>query len=73
MKIFTSSCTKHYEIFLFDQVIHKECFDKVQACLTEEKAARDSFKSIRQRLDSVQSVIGKVKNAQSVGDIQEKV
>lgn len=55
------------------RAIVKEYADKVQASLTEERAARDLFKSKRQEFDSVQSVIIKVKNAESVEDIHAKI
>ncbi|XP_062105326.1 uncharacterized protein LOC133816979 [Humulus lupulus] len=51
----------------------KDYSDKVQALLTEERAARDLFKSKRQEMDSALSEINKVKNALSVGDIDGRI
>lgn len=70
--IFLSRLIKCYESF-YGQATLKEYADKVQACLTEDRAARDSVKSKRQEMDSVQFVINKVKNAMSVEDIDGRV
>lgn len=45
----------------------------VQSALMEERAARDSVKSKRQEMDSVQLMINKVKNAIAVEDIDGRV
>ncbi|PON35516.1 hypothetical protein PanWU01x14_336050 [Parasponia andersonii] len=47
--------------------------DKIQASLTEERAAKDSLKSKRQEVDSAQSVINKVKNAKLVEEIDGRI
>ncbi|KAH7523349.1 uncharacterized protein LOC107416050 [Ziziphus jujuba] len=51
----------------------KEFDDAVQSALMEERAARDSVKSKRQEVDSVQLMINKVKNAISVEDIDGRI
>ncbi|KAL5557642.1 hypothetical protein UlMin_033853 [Ulmus minor] len=55
------------------KVTYKEYEEKVHAALTEERAARDTFKSKRQELDSVQFVINKVKDAKSLEDIDGRI
>ncbi|KAF3446951.1 hypothetical protein FNV43_RR12131 [Rhamnella rubrinervis] len=45
----------------------------VQSALTEERAARELFKSKRHEMDSVQFMINKVKNAISVEDIDGRI
>ncbi|XP_022982000.1 uncharacterized protein LOC111480984 [Cucurbita maxima] len=47
--------------------------DNLEAAVSEGRAARDLLKSKRQEIDSVQSVITKVKNAMSIGDIDGRV
>lgn len=47
--------------------------ENVEAALSEERAARDLLKSKFQEMDSVQSMINRVKNAMSVKDIDGRV
>ncbi|KAL0545314.1 hypothetical protein IC582_015192 [Cucumis melo] len=47
--------------------------DNLEAAVTEGRAARDLLKSKRLEIDSVQSVITKVKNAMSVEDIDGRI
>jgi len=47
--------------------------DNLEAAVSEGRAARDLLRSKRQEIDSVQSVITKVKNAMSIGDIDGRV
>lgn len=46
---------------------------KFESVKSEERAVRDLFKSKRQEMDSVQSVINKVKNAMSIEDIDNRI
>lgn len=72
-----------YKIIVYKSYILLGCFygqatckqydGDVQSALTEERAARDSFKSKRHEMDSVQFMINKVKNAISVEDIDGRV
>lgn len=45
----------------------------MDAALAKERAQRELLRSKRQEIDSVQSVINKVKNARSVEDIDVRV
>ncbi|KAH7566964.1 hypothetical protein JRO89_XS07G0001300 [Xanthoceras sorbifolium] len=51
----------------------KENGENLEAAILEEKAAREMLKSKRQEIDSLQSVINKVKNAISVEDIDGRI
>ncbi|KAE9595374.1 hypothetical protein Lalb_Chr17g0338131 [Lupinus albus] len=50
-----------------------DCFQDYRAAKSAETTARDSFKSIRQELDSVKSTMNILNNAISVGDIDKKI
>ena len=56
-----------------EQAVCKEYNEKFEAALSEERAARELLKSKFQEIDSVQSVINRVKNALSVKDIDCRV
>ncbi|KAF8014977.1 hypothetical protein BT93_H0696 [Corymbia citriodora subsp. variegata] len=51
----------------------KEHSDRVEVALSEENAARESFKCKREKIECVQSVINKVKNAITVGDYDVRI
>ncbi|XP_039171404.1 protein lava lamp [Eucalyptus grandis] len=51
----------------------KEHNEKVDVALSQENAARELSKSKRDEIDSVQSVINKVKNAITVGDYDVRI
>ncbi|RVW51205.1 Proton pump-interactor 1 [Vitis vinifera] len=55
------------------RAVCKEYSEKFEAALSEERAARDLLKSKFQEMDSVQSVINRVKNAMSVKDIDGRI
>lgn len=59
--------------FFRDQATYKKYSESLEAALAEERAARDLLKSKRQEIDSLQSMITKVKNAISVEDIDGRV
>ncbi|KAJ4702371.1 Proton pump-interactor 1 [Melia azedarach] len=52
---------------------YKKYSESLEAALAEERAARDLLKSKRQEIDSLQSMITKVKNAISVEDIDGRI
>ncbi|KAF6174232.1 hypothetical protein GIB67_033764 [Kingdonia uniflora] len=47
--------------------------DKFEAAKLEERVARDALNAKRQEMDSVQSVINKLKNARSVDDMADRI
>ncbi|XP_034675680.1 microtubule-associated protein futsch isoform X2 [Vitis riparia] len=55
------------------RAVCKEYSEKFEAALSEERSARDLLKSKFQEMDSVQSVINRVKNAMSVKDIDGRI
>lgn len=56
-----------------DQASYKEYAEKLEAAISDERSARESLKSKRQEIDSVQSRINMMKNAISVEDIDGSV
>lgn len=59
--------------WLSEQAAWKVLSDNLEAAVSDGRAARDLLKAKRQEIDSVQSVITKVKNAMSVEDIDGRV
>ncbi|KAJ9673205.1 hypothetical protein PVL29_023047 [Vitis rotundifolia] len=55
------------------RAVCKEYSENFEGALSEERAARDLLKSKFQEMDSVQSVINRVKNAMSVKDIDGRI
>ncbi|KAF5204828.1 Proton pump-interactor, partial [Thalictrum thalictroides] len=53
--------------------IYAESRDKFEAARSEERAARDALNAKRREMDSVQSVINRMKNATSIEDIHDRV
>ncbi|KAF9587238.1 hypothetical protein IFM89_039546 [Coptis chinensis] len=47
--------------------------EKFEAARSEERGAREALNAKRREMDSVQSVINRVKNANSIGDIDDRV
>ncbi|MQL91360.1 hypothetical protein Taro_023971 [Colocasia esculenta] len=50
-----------------------EYWRKVEYARKEERAARDAVASRRQELDSIQSVLNKLKNANSISDLDNRI
>lgn len=46
---------------------------KIEDARKEERAIRDSVTSKRQEIDSIQSILAKLKNVHSIADIDKRV
>ncbi|KAI4317066.1 hypothetical protein L6164_024976 [Bauhinia variegata] len=57
----------------FEKAALKECGQGVEAAISAQRSARELLKSKRQEMDSVQSMMNRLNNAISVGDIDGRI
>ncbi|KAK9138727.1 hypothetical protein Sjap_009321 [Stephania japonica] len=50
-----------------------DCLAKFEAAKSEERAAKDAFNAKRDKMDSIQTEINRMKNATSIDDIDERI